>query len=295
MKSLFRYPGGKNKVRRKIISRAPDNYTSYREPFVGGGGVFFGITPMPRWINDMHSGVIAVYRALRDRPDEFLAACRAIPCAFKCTPGTGKGRNRAFKAPELERLFIESAVNEEIDEALRYFVLQRCSMCGKVFYGLMRPSDFSAPEGWNVVKGDFLESCAETLQRVRVTQGDFAPLFIESGDEVWIYADPPYIKDTLAPRGSKLYAHSFSMADHERLAETVRRCPHQVLLSYDDDDWGIVRSLYKGFDLIEETWKYGGATTSKKTEGKELLVANYDLRSKVILARIEAARKRPAA
>lgn len=39
MLSIFRYPGGKSKVRSRILNLAPETYAKYREPFVGGGGV----------------------------------------------------------------------------------------------------------------------------------------------------------------------------------------------------------------------------------------------------------------
>ena len=286
MLSIFRYPGGKSKVRLRILRLAPEAYAEFREPFVGGGGVFFGTPPVARWINDVHPGLIAVYHALRDRPAEFAAKCRAIPCAKKCVPGTGKGRNHAYQAHELQQAFCEAVVREDADEALRYFVLQRCSLMGRVVYGDAQRTCFTSPEGWDVVKGDRLERASEVLQGVRITQGDFEPLFSSPGEYTWVFADPPYIKDTLAAERSKLYQFSFTMADHERLADMARRCQHRVLLSYDDDPKGVARSLYRGFDIVEESWVYGGATSTTKKVGRELLLANYDLRSPEILARL---------
>jgi DNA adenine methylase len=295
MLSIFRYPGGKSKVRSRILSLAPDTYAEYREPFVGGGGVFFGVPPIPRWINDKHSGVVAVYRALRDRPEEFIEQCRAIPTAIECFPGTGKGRGHAFHADELERRFSEYVVSESENEALRYFVLQRCSLMGRVIYGDPQRTWFSAPEGWNVVNGDRLERAAEALQRVKITEGDFEPLLRSPGKQVWIYADPPYIADTLGAERSGLYQHSFSLEDHERLADSVKSCGHKVLLSYDDDRHGIVRKLYKGFEIIAESLRYGGAASTKKKQGSELLIANYELTAPHVVAKIGTAGQRIAA
>lgn len=287
MLSIFRYPGGKAKVRQKILDLAPEGYAEYREPFVGGGGVFFGTPPVSHWINDMHSGVVAVYTALRDRPDEFIAACRHIPTAEKCLLGTGKGRNKSYRAIDLERIFQQFVFDDCGDEALRYFVLQRCSFMGRVVYGDPQMTWYSAPEGWNVTKGDRLERAAEALQDVKITQGDFEPVLSNNGEDVWIFADPPYICDTEARQKGKLYQHSFSEQDHERLADVVRRCPHKVLMTYDDDPRGTVRSLYKGFDIVSESRFYGGVTCTKRKMSRELFIANYDLRADAILARVE--------
>src|SRR5262245_60717637 len=96
MDSIFRYPGGKSRpaVRKWILSHRPDGVREYREPFVGGGGVFFAIEPQDverRWVNDANQGLIEVYRALAERPEEFLALCRAVKPAGRREPQARAG------------------------------------------------------------------------------------------------------------------------------------------------------------------------------------------------------------
>ena len=96
MQSIFRYPGGKTKasVQQWIGAHKPPGVKEYREPFVGGGGIFFSLTATAfedRWINDKHPGLVAVYEALRDRPDDFIAKCRAIAPASDDDPLTEVG------------------------------------------------------------------------------------------------------------------------------------------------------------------------------------------------------------
>ncbi len=38
---VFRYPGGKAKAAKQLIQYSPPHFKEYREPFVGGGGVFW--------------------------------------------------------------------------------------------------------------------------------------------------------------------------------------------------------------------------------------------------------------
>ena len=42
-KSPLRYPGGKSRALKQILPLIPVNMTEFREPFVGGGSVFFAI------------------------------------------------------------------------------------------------------------------------------------------------------------------------------------------------------------------------------------------------------------
>jgi len=135
--SPFRYPGGKTKVQSKILSKAPESYVEYREPFIGGGGIFFGIDPIgiSRWINDAHSGLVEVYKALRDRPVDFINMCRDIAPQEEGEPeistSTGKRYNK-----RLYELFESIKLDEECDQAFRYFFVNRTVWMGRVNYDI---------------------------------------------------------------------------------------------------------------------------------------------------------------
>ena len=60
MRSPFRYPGAKGgKAAPLILSQAPRDYDEYREPFVGGGSIYFAHDQRKhRWINDIDPDLI---------------------------------------------------------------------------------------------------------------------------------------------------------------------------------------------------------------------------------------------
>ena len=43
MKSPLRYPGGKSKAIDFLMRYLPEDFSEYREPFMGGGSMFFYI------------------------------------------------------------------------------------------------------------------------------------------------------------------------------------------------------------------------------------------------------------
>ena len=58
------------------------------------------------WLNDLHPGLIAVYEALRDRPDEFIGRCRTLSPASPNEEVTGQGpRGGAPKNARLKAAF----------------------------------------------------------------------------------------------------------------------------------------------------------------------------------------------
>jgi DNA adenine methylase len=132
---------------------------------------------------------------------------------------------------------------------------------------------YSDASGWNIVTTDRLARAAEHVQDTKITCGDYERLFTAAGDNVWVYADPPYVKDTELERSGKLYQYGFTYDDHRRLASVIRDCPHKVCLSYDNHP--LVRELYRGFYIHECAWKYCGTSLKKKQTGQELLITNY--------------------
>lgn len=285
--SIFRYPGGKSRtdVRKAILAVAPDHYKEYREPMVGGGGIYFGIDLMKRrWINDINPNLIAVYQALKERPQEFIAMCQAIkpmqagePEVYPKEGSQGRKYNARLKSK-----FDELAFSEDADPALRYFFVNRTVWGGRVRYDMHSRLYFSNPQGWNIVKGRKLYEAAQLLNNTKVTCGDYACLFNTTGTDVWIYADPPYMKDTELVDSSKLYNFGFDVAEHERLARIVHNCSHKVCISYDDHPK--VRELYPEtvFTIKKLSWKYSGTSSAEsqncdksKRDGQELLITNY--------------------
>lgn len=285
MQSIFRYPGGKSKsaIQKWILAHKPYGTKEYREPFVGGGGIFFGLNADAvehRWINDKHTGLVEVYRALRDRPADFIQRCKAIAPPLPDDAQTQEGPRGGKPTNSRLKLVFESlCLNKDCDQALRYYFVNRTVHgSGRVNYDIPSRLYFSNPDGWNIVEGDTLQQAAAHIDGTQITDGDYSHLFTASGDDVWIYADPPYVVNGNLTPSSQLYQHGFGEADHRRFAEVVAACEHKVCVSYDDDTDGFVRSLFPAdrFHIIEATWKYAGTTNEKKEDGKELLILNYE-------------------
>ena len=292
MNTIFRYNGGKSKasIRKAILTYQPCCYREYREPFVGGGGVFFAISPRKkRWINDLDSGLISVYQALRDQPAEFIAACRRIAPARRNEPDprdhqflplspaepktSARDGGRKLYNARLKRVFDELLAAEE--SPLRWYFMNRTNWAGRVNFDLSSRMYFSCQYGWGITQTRDLESAANIMRGVRITNGDFAAVLDEPGDDVWTYADPPYYCNTdFSPTG-QLYRHNFTDEDHVRFAEAVRRCRHRVCISYDDHPR--IRELFAGmwFNTIPTTY-CGTGPGVEKQRTIELVITNYD-------------------
>jgi len=285
--SIFRYPGGKTKssISYRILSFFPKEIDEYREPFIGGGGIFFSIDKFlghfrklkSKWINDLDTDLISVYEALQNDPNKFIQDCVQL---------TDKYSSIVDEEEKLKTIFDDLVNDKIVNQPLKYFFINRTVWNGRVDY--TRPSRvyFSNPSGWNIVKTNKIKLASKCFENTKITNVDYSKLLLEDSiyKNVLIYCDPPYIKDTKLSKNSKLYRHSFSMEDHHKFADTVKKSNHKICISYDDDEEGIVRELFsdKNRFIIHSTeWSYCGTSSAKgqpdtKKIGKELIITNYE-------------------
>jgi DNA adenine methylase len=176
-------------------------HKEYREPCCGGAGLFFHLpATVKRWLNDLDDDLMRVYSELRNNPEEFIIQCRTFPEPTK----------------ELFR-----ACLEHLDNPLAYLLVNNCCYSGK-----MHHPHWTGTEHWDtLLNSQRLEEAARHLEGVRITSGDYAQLIEVPGEDVFVYVDPPYYKHR------KWYTHSFSVKQHEELAERVQASPHKIMVS----------------------------------------------------------------
>ena len=64
---VVKWVGGKRQLLQDISKYIPDTYSTYYEPFVGGGAVLFHLQPRKAIINDINEELMNVYNVIRDK------------------------------------------------------------------------------------------------------------------------------------------------------------------------------------------------------------------------------------
>lgn len=280
LRSPLRYPGGKTRVAKLFTHHFPD-HTDYREVFAGGGAVFFH-KPLAQknWLNDLHPGLYALYVAIRDQFDAFAALCRE-------QDGDRRARFN-YWAQERRDLMEATGDDHLLERAIQYYYLNRTVWGGRVVFDPRRKSRlyFSNPGGWNNLdkKLAHLARISKKLQGVRITCQSYEKCLARSTAGTFVYADPPYYRESTGHITDKLYDKSFDVDCHRKLADALKKTPARVMVSY--DDCPEVRALYRGWRVEELQWKYCGTyavskeakangSKEKKATGRELLILNY--------------------
>jgi len=133
-----------------------------------------------------------------------------------------------------------------------------------------------------------LGKCSQKLSGVKITRQSYEHSLKGATKDTFVYADPPYYRESLDNKFSKLYDKPFDEEQHTHLRDVLEATPAKVMVSYDDRPE--VRELYSDADkwrVVDLQWAYCGryAKTNKqrennhkekKVQGKELLIMNYE-------------------
>lgn len=257
VQSPFRYPGGKFYALKFIIpflNAYP--HDEYREPFVGGGSVFFGKPKAElNWLNDLESSLIETYKA-------FKSSKRSKRLSERVSSEVAT-RERHAEVKAMKVLTPD-------DIAFRTYYLNRTSYSGiinKPAWGYALGAS-SPPENWP----RFIEGANLKLSKVKLTSIDFPKVLSapKVGKRLLMYLDPPYF---LADQ-KRAYTKSFTLEDHLRLEKMLRNADYAFLLSYDDCQE--VRDLYSWAHIHERSWFYNTANSSgPRKVGRELFITNF--------------------
>lgn len=266
IKSPLRYPGGKSKAVNQILPHIPLDIKEFREPFIGGGSVFlsfrqqYSVVPVHYWINDLNYDLYCFWKFAQDRNEELVKNILEFKEKFS------EGRELYLYLTQATKAY------SDFERAVRFFILNRITFSGVTESGGYSQKAFE--QRFTPSSLERLKQVNAYLTSVKITQGDYAAVLAEPGEDVFIFLDPPYWKATQ----SKLYGvkgNLHTSFDHERLANLLKNCQHRWLMTYDDSPK--IRELFSFAQIEEWELQYGmnNYKQSFAAKGQELFIKNY--------------------
>lgn len=258
MKSPFRYPGSKARALKFIKPFLNElHYDEYREPFVGGGAIFFALPKVKHtWINDIDKDLITTYQIIAS-PNQ-----RQLLIQKLANEVATKERHEQMKK-------WQPKIAEDI--AYRYYYLNRTSYSGimnKPAWGYHIKKSVP-PERWQFR----IKTAGDILEGVKITCLDYHDIFKAplEGKSGFFFVDPPYFEADQ----KRAYAYSFNLNDHKELCRLLKEFKHPFCLTYDDCER--IRDLYSWANIYPVTWRYQTANAKKTNRkmGNELIITNF--------------------
>jgi DNA adenine methylase len=239
---FLKWAGGKTKLLETLTGLLPASISTYYEPFLGGGALFFHLFGLRRFkmavLGDSNPELINCYEVIRDETDALIEQLGTLPV------------EEAFF---YDLRSTQTAELSAVPRAARTIYLNRT--CFNGLFRLNKKGQFNTPWGKytnpRIVDPDNLRACSIALGRASTTlaAGDFTRLVqpAQAGDVV--YFDPPYVPLTATANFKSYTQEGFTLDDQKRLAQCFKDLASRgVHVIASNADVPVVRELYDGFD-----------------------------------------------
>lgn len=70
---VLKWVGGKRQLLETFLELIPKKISSYCEPFLGGGALFFELQPKKAYVNDINEDLILVYKVIRNDVEKLVS------------------------------------------------------------------------------------------------------------------------------------------------------------------------------------------------------------------------------
>src|SRR3990167_8818650 len=259
---FLKWVGGKRSILPHLLERMPKEYTSYNEPFLGGGALFFAVQPEKALLSDINFRLIITYRGVRDDVEKVISLLKIHK----------RNHKLAYYQKARERLGKEQ---NPVTVAALFIYLNKT--CYNGLYRVNKSGFFNVSMGKYddpaIVDEDNLRACSAFLQRMYILQEILTQLQQKQGH--FYYLDPPYHQTYSGYDGS-----GFGDAEHEQLAEfchTIKKQGGLFMLS--NSDTPFVRKLYKGYTIetvsASHSARFISCKANERNKENELIIRNY--------------------
>ena len=265
LKPLIKWSGGKSDEIKLFEKYIPANYDTYLEPFIGGGSLYFYLSPKKSVISDVHTELIDLYSCI----------------------GEGKAKDiYDFMAtnPNDEETYYKirdkMEIKEKLDNAKRFYYQRKTCFRGMSRYN--KSGKFNIPFGkyTTINYSDLQNNDYETLlSRTEILNKGFEHVFenYNSADN-FMFLDPPYLSSFNAyydgyvgydcpDKDDKIISDNTKLFID--ILDFIKVCKCKCMLIINKN--AITSYLYKDFVVGEYDKMY--QLTKKKT--KHLIVCNY--------------------
>jgi len=272
LQPFTKWTGGKRKLIPKLKELMPEIYGNYYEPFIGGGALFFELSPRVAIINDFNEELINCYIQIKENPIKLIEILKIH-----------KEKNSKEYYLEIRGLDRTDKFKElsKVERAARIMYMLRVDFNG--LYRVNSKNQFNVPYGNyanpKIVDEELINNISNYLNTydITITSGDFEDSVstVKEGD--FVYFDPPYIPLNETSSFTSYTHEGFSYEDQVRLRNTVRRLTEKgVKVMVSNSSSKLTIDLYEEFNIhYVEVSRTNGAKSSSRGIIKEVIITNY--------------------
>lgn len=238
VKPILKWAGGKTQLLPILSQYFPQDNFRYIEPMIGGGALFFALSPERSVIADSNPELINLYQTMVSDVDSII------------------DQYESWRFDEDQFYEVRALRFEDLNSVLaaaRTLYLNRC--CFNGLYRVNRSGAFNVPWGRykhpHRINRENMSKAREALARADILLGDFREVLKAralAGD--FVFLDPPYVPISQYSDFKRYTATQFSDQDHVEMAaltrELVERGCHVLITN---SNHALVHDLYRAYHI----------------------------------------------
>ena len=274
-KPFVKWVGGKGRLISELAKYYPEEYNEYYEPFVGGGAVFYSLTPKIAHINDLNSVLISLYSLIKNDVTNVISTLRELENEYHSL-ATIEDKKELYLQKRNE---FNNLSNDSFQKAVLLIFLNKT--CFNGMYRENSKGGFNVPFGKHekptICDELNLLAVSDALQHVTITYSSYEAITSRAKSGDFIYFDPPYHPLNTTSSFTAYQAGGFNADDQRKLRDEFMRLSDlgcKVMLS--NSDAPLINELYKDFN-IHKIYAARAINSKGDSRGKilEVLVTNY--------------------
>jgi DNA adenine methylase len=259
LKPLIKWSGGKSDEIKQFEKYLPVTYDTYIEPFIGGGSLYFYLSPQKAVISDVHRDLIDLYKTI------------------------GQGNSEAIydfmeTHPNDETTYYQirdkMPIHDSLDNAKRFYYQRKTCFRGMLRYN--KDGKFNIPFGkYKTINYSELKNkeYAKLLGRTEILNESFESVFEKYNNENnFMFLDPPYDSEFTD------YGYcQFGKEQQKKLAQLFKETKIKCLMVIGKTKF--IEELYNGYivDEYEKKYKFKlyAGRVGDEINTKHLVIKNY--------------------
>lgn len=268
---VLKWVGGKRQLLPELRQRMPKRFTTYYEPFIGGGALFFDRQPAKAVLNDFNGELINVYCQIRDSLELLIESLKRLP----------NTQEEYYRIRQMDR---DGTLDDmsQVERAARIIYLNKT--CYNGLFRVNSHGEFNSPFGFyknpNIVNESVLRAVSAYLanRELKFECGDYNAALKGIRKGSFVYFDPPYDPVSSSASFTGYTQGGFDTADQERLCEVCKSLNRKgVKFMLSNSDTELINSLYKDFKIDKVAARRNvNSDGTKRGEVLEVIVRNYE-------------------
>lgn len=271
---ILKWVGGKRQLAEVIRPMIPE-YTTYYEPFVGGGAILFHTQPKKAIINDSNIQLMNVYEVIKSKPKELI---------LKLTEHKENNCEKYFyevRALDRDQVIFQELNN--VEKAARMVYLNKT--CYNGLFRVNSAGEFNAPWGKyknpNITNEITITALHQYFNKNKIAMmcKDYQEALKGIRKGAFVYFDPPYMPISSSSSFTGYTANGFGEKEQiilKKQCDALNKRGINFLLSNSSCEFII--DLYKDF-IVEKVAAKRAINVKPDKRGAidEVLIRNYEL------------------